>query len=503
MRNNYLRWLMKSRKITILFFTVVYIGFLYTPYLENNSFLYDYQNYLYTRSLSIGVGMSVFLAFALPIFLFSYMHRKRSVDVYLALPISRRQQLFSSAFFAWLLAYGWFALGTLMIWILKGNVSMDLLGHWLRIQPWMMFSLAVLIFVTAAFYMSANNVFDGIVMVIAYYVVPVFITLVFQLFINDMIAGQYYSGTFSNIGKWFSPVFMAVSNSLSLLGNDDLLFSWAYFWLLAVYGLLAVVALHFSFIRRKSERAEQISDSFFAYPFVINIYAALILLVYGFTVVSGTSQDMILFYMLLFFIYIIASFIYRRSLKISWRPIALFLGMAAITLGFSFIGWKTQGFGLSYAYRLDTNRYLTYHYTAEVDAKNLGAWFEVDDGEDRDDSQREVNVQFTLVIPTDQLQEKQEIVSLMESIRKDSIRAFYEKKEPTRYYAYLNVCSKMREEDLDYDGYGYPLNRLLSEEELKKIAKYCDVEVSDFTALETEEMPLEQYLGEHPLRKNS
>jgi len=177
--------------------------------------------------------------------------------------------------------------------------------------------------------------------------------------------------------------------------------------------------------------------------------------------------------------------------------------MAAITLGFSFIGWKTQGFGLSYAYRLDTNRYLTYHYTAEVDAKNLGAWFEVDDGEDGDDSQREVNVQFTLVIPTDQLQEKQEIVSLMESIRKDSIRAFYEKKEPTRYYAYLNVCSKMREEDLDYDGYGYPLNRLLSEEELKKIAKYCDVEVSDFTALETEEMPLEQYLVEHPLRKNS
>ncbi len=114
MRNNYLRWLMKSRKITILFFTVVYIGFLYTPYLENNSFLYDYQKYLYTRSLSIGVGMSVFLAFALPIFLFSYMHRKRSVDVYLALPISRRQQLFSAAFFA-TKNFSFFAAGSIQL----------------------------------------------------------------------------------------------------------------------------------------------------------------------------------------------------------------------------------------------------------------------------------------------------------------------------------------------------------------------------------------------------
>lgn len=508
MQNNYLRWLMKSRKVTILFFTAVYIGFLYTPYLEGGTFLRDYQGYLYTRSLSIGIGMSIFLALALPIFLLSFMHHKRSVDVYLALPISRRQQLLSSVFFAWLLAYGWFLLGTLIIWLLKGNGFVELLSRWAQVQPWMMFSLAILIFVTAAFYMSANNVFDGIVMVIAYYVVPVFITLVFQLFINDMIAGQYYSGTFSNIGKWFSPLFMAAENGWSLLEGHEFPFSWSYFWLLSAYGLLAVLALHFSFIKRKSERAEQISDSFFAYPFVINIYALLILLVFGFTVVSQTSQDMFLFYMLLFFVYIIASFIYRRSLKISWRPIALFLGMVVITLGFSFIGWKTHGFGLSHVYRLDTDRYLVYEYSAEVDPENLGVWPQGADEEEVNEFPPGIEVQFTLTIPTDQLQEKQEVVTLMENLRKELITAFYENRQSPRYYGTLSVYSKTEKESNGYDSrrYSYRLHELLSEAELKKIARYCDVCVHQYADVETDKIPedmsLDQYLTEYQQKKN-
>lgn len=494
MRNNYLRWLFKSRKMTILFFTVVYVVFLYTPYLGDNTFSRDYWSfwsYLYTKSLGVGIGMSVFLAIVLPIILFSYMHHKRSVDVYLALPVSRRRQLLSSLFFTWLLSYGWFALGTLLIWILKGQGSFELLSQWGRLQPWMLFSLAVLIAVTTALYMCANNVFDGVVMILAYNVLPVCITLVSELFVNNMVAGYDYAGIFSSldIGKWFSPLFMAVSNSSHLLDGEEM-FSWAYFWMLLIYGALAIVGLRFAFVKRKSERAEQISNSFFAYPFVINAYAMLILLAFAFAVVSGSSREMFLFYTLLFFAYIIASFIYRRSLKISWRPIVSFLVMVVISLGFSFAAWKTAGFGLAYVYHPQTSRYIVYNYQADVDSENLGMWREEDK-----DWEETAAVQFTLIIPTDRLQEKQEIVSLLEDKRKESIAAFYDERIDKGYYGNLRISGRNRKEDnyMDEQRYNYSLPQPLSETELKMIARYCKVEVSLFT--EGEYVPLDQFLS--------
>ena len=168
MNKNYFKWLIKSRKVSLLFFILIYIGFQLIPF---TSFDPAYPKDTFIAGANIGCVLSILLTMAMPVYLFAYIHRKSSVDMYFSLPVSRKEQLITNLLLTWLLSYGCFFAGTTLIWLVHAR-DVILLRTFVSLQLFSAFSIAVLILFHSAVYALTNSVFDGVVMIGAYTVLP-------------------------------------------------------------------------------------------------------------------------------------------------------------------------------------------------------------------------------------------------------------------------------------------------------------------------------------------
>ena len=471
MNKNYFKWLVKSRKVSILFFTLICIAFQLISFTTYNP---EYPLETFSISTNIGGMLSVFLTISIPVLLFSYIHRKSSADMYLALPVSRKEQLITTVALTWLMAYGSFFLGTVLVWVVKLNCAVRI-RTLVYIQLFSAYSFLVLILLSSAVYVLANSVFDGIVMIAAYSILPAVVMLTVVTFIYSMIAGNFVpSDSFIyRIGALLSPVTLFFNNLEFLIdpeGSTAEHFEYSYVVLQLVYGLLSLVILRHHFINRKAERTDQISDEALSYPFIINAYLILILLSLAWSAVSDSMKGLEFFYLLLFFIYIVASFVYKRTLKISWKPVAFFFFASALTIAFAEVGWKTEGFGLSrLPYELFPERYLHYNYSADVTIDDLGKQVS-------DYDQDRAYLSFDLCIPSEKEAEYADLIEKFEALRNDAISNFYnDGSSAPNTYVNLSIFNKAKE-DGPYMNY-YDYNRVppLSEEDLKAISKKCEI----------------------------
>ena len=497
MNKNYFKWLIKSRRISILFFLLISVAFQLIPITG-----YDPQrpDETFITCASVGNVLSVLLSAAVPVLLFSYIHRKSSVDMFLSLPVSRKEQLLTNILFTWLMAYGSFFLGTTIVWVTKTFQAIPLRA-WAFLQLYEAYSLLVLILVNTAIFVLANSIFDGIIMIGAYSVLPGIVGISVLIFMESMIAGRNLPprSFVSDIAVMLSPAGMLSANLECILYPDYIQFtgfSRTYVILQFLYGMIATALLRHHFIKRKAERAGQISDDILSYPFIINIYLILILLDMAWTVVSGDWDGMGFFYLLLFFIYIVASFVYKRSLRITWRPIAFFAFAAVASLCFAKAGWVTEGFGLSkLPFELFNERYLCYSYDAYVSLDDLGTMLKSGENIDR----HEAKVEFTVTIPEEEKDRYGVIIEKLEDYRRQSISRFYSKDYTDhsgyvtfRIYNKRNIDEGREYEQYDYDG-AYPL----SEDELREISRFCEVTVRPYldsdARVSSEDMSLSEF----------
>ena len=498
MNKNYFKWLIKSRKVSLLFFILIYIGFQLIPF---TSFDSSYPKDVFITSANIGCVLSILLTIAMPAYLFAYIHRKSSVDMYFSLPVSRKEQLITNLLLTWFLSYGCFFAGTSIVWLLRARGAI-LPGTFVALQLFSAFSIAVLILFHSAIYTLTNSVFDGVVMIGAYTVLPGIVAISVMSFLYSMIAGRNIpsDSLVNQIGTLLSPISMFFINIGALLEPEysDTGFMTLYLLPMSVFAVLSVILLRHHFINRKAERAEQLSDDILSYPFIINVYLLLILLDLSWTVVSDSIEGLGFIYLLLFFIYIVASFIYKRSIKISFKPIVLFLAFCIGTMAFAEAGWFTEGFGLSnLPYNLYSEKYLCYRYRADVKLEDLGV--------DNSDYYNEnyANVSFTLMIPTENKAEYKAIVDKMEEYRKKSTSRFYNRRKSGYSSIDFEVCNKKAEDDYrEYNDYSYTGDYPFSEPELEEISRYCDVNVYPIINKETgslkygdfESMTLKEFL---------
>ncbi|SFG48192.1 hypothetical protein [Oribacterium sp. WCC10] len=473
MNKNYFKWLIKSRKISLLFFFLICIGFQLISFTN-----YDacYPSDTFNMGVIIGGSMSMLLCIAMPVFILSYIHRKSSADLYLALPVSRKEQLLTTFFLTWIMAYGTFFIGTTLIWVTK-TFSLVSFKTWISVQILTAFSLLVLMLVYTAIYTLANSVFDGIVMIGAYSVLPGVVALSVLTFLYSMIAGNNVpSDSFIlQTGTLLSPVSMFFSNLNFLLEpeySSQEKFSRLYILMMLGYGLIAIALLRYHFINRKAERTDQISDDKLSYPFIINAYLILILLSLAWSVVSDSVNGFEFFYLLLFFIYIVASFVYKRTLRITWRPIAFFIFACLATLVFAKIGWMTEGFGLSHLpHELFTERYLHYNYSADVSIDNLGEQIP-------DYNHDYAYISFDLSIPSEKAAEYAGLIDKFEALRNDAVTNFYKSsKDMPNTNVSLSVYNNTGNDSASLNYYNYNRVPPLSEEDLKTISRYCEVTI--------------------------
>lgn len=485
MNKSYMKWLLDSHKNAGIFLLImeVILGFL--PFVTDG--FHHPESATYNTSIAMITIASLAAAVILPLLFFSYVHKKNSVDLYFSLPVSRKEQLITTIVFLLAAVCGSFLISTLLVWIFAQNGHSSF-GQWIAMQPWMLYGVLVVMLFTTCVDLLANNLFDGFVMVCAYAALPMVISMAFDSFITSMVAGHPYSVS-SDFWEYFSPLWMTGHNVAGISTISQYTFRPSFIFVLALYLILSLHGLNRNFIHRKSERAEQTSDSFLTYPFIGNAYLFLLLSssVFSSFGAAADSTDMI-FYFLLFLCYIVAAFVWHRSMKFHWKYLLGYAISLAISFVIAYAGWQTHGFGLAEHYPMFTGKYQIYEYSINCDPDDLG---KMDDTSD-------ISVNATIEIPDNEKEQDQEVIDLMESIRKKEISRYYESANSIETAGNLNVYNTNRsihhENVESFNEWTYSIATTLTENQLKQLTEYGKVEVYDDHNGKT--VSLSKYLAE-------
>jgi hypothetical protein len=442
-------------------------------------------------------AMSMMLAFVLPIYLLRWVHSRKSADIYAALPFSRRTMLLSTLLLSFLVPTLYFlCFGGLYALIAFNRpvvyTYMTLLAH-------TAFSVLCIILFNTAVWLAANNSVDGIILLGAYTLMPVMLSICLSRFLRSMSPVMFSKPDSLYL---LSPVFSSFYNTDRIIHMHDPSYSgtsapisWKLYLWMALIAVIAALTLRKNFIGRKMERAEQLSDGFFAYPFVIGVYTAFILLM----LCADIFTNNITLFMILavFAVYMISQFIYRRQLKPTMKMILSFVLCLAVCLGTSAVTWYSECFHAADHLTPD-RRYVAYNYDSSLDREGM------------------VNCTFTLTIDR-QDAGQQEAAALMNSLQAKMTDAFYgEDAEETdsdgviRSYQSLLITTADTEEDFMQGNYTTLYSAYidtsagLDQEDLKMISRYTDVTVyvTDEDTFEYEELSYDDYLKKYGGEEN-
>jgi hypothetical protein len=490
MNKRYLRWLFRHWKIALIFFSLLYFFLTMTPFITYSADLVTRQH-MYRDSMYFATRLAVLIAYGLPLFLFSFVHRTRSADAWFSLPYSRKEQLVTSLLFALIVCSGLFLVSTLCAWGLGGRSVMTL-GRQLLIILYMIFSLAVLIGFNTLLYLIGNNLLDGVVMVGAYTLMPVLLSFAVSSLQGMLPMRSGVIDQFANSAyQYFSPVLM-MSTNITALVEDIYSFR---LWMVAAqlaFGALCWVGLKKEFIERRTERAEHISNSFFSWPFVIRVYVVFLLLAASIdTIAFGTALN-ITFYLVLYGIYVIAGFVYKRKIQLSLKNNLFYLIALAATLAFSSICFRTHVFGLGNRLPDLNSDSLSVYYYAYVSREDLGSM--VDDTY-YDGNTDCVQVSFDLRVSPNTIPGlKDRLLAMYEN----GADLFYS--QNTDHNGFTSVSMIDISEDgntfTTIESWNLSTSMTFSEEELQEISRYGSVTVSWETSSDYQELSLAEYLAQ-------
>ncbi len=488
MNKNYLRYLIRTRKVLILFFLAVYVC---VSLMWNLSGINLTPGSGFYSACKAAIAISLVLTYLLPVLVFSFVHKRSSADLYFALPVSRKEQRITSLVFAFGIAFGYFLITAVIAWILYALPYVSVLRV-LAILGYAAFLVITLLAVNSVLFLLGNNFVDGIVMMAAYTMFPLFASIAGELIVMEMVAGGT-AGTTEELFVFLSPAWMLVNNFSALLSMNGWLyrhFNLLHLIFCAVFLVCAWFALRKEFDERQTERAEQISDHPLSYPLVINLYAVMFLLLFGSFLMKDPGPELIVLYVLLLVCYVTAGFLYRRKLKVDTKTLGIFAAEAVLCAALMFGMWKTHGFGMADNYSLTGGTGIRYDYNMQVSNEDLGKPMAIKG------AFAETHVSFSLFIDNTEAETGSEALTLMEDLRKEAIAAFYRKSaDDPVFQGSLQVCNENTEGNID-TAYYYQLNCLLREEELKTISERCKVIVGVWgdPRMNDGEYTLEEYL---------
>jgi len=446
MNKQWFKYLFKTKKTSIIFFGLIYFFMLFINYTDS-----------YYSPLIFGATLSIIISIILPIMMLRFVHNRNSSDVYLSMPISRRQLLVTNLVFVNVLSIGFYYITNFILYFM--DYHNDISG-----QEFIICLLsAALIFITISLYTSflylrANNELDGLVMIVAYYALP-FVAVFVLANIYDILVVGYQFNIDDTIINWIlhcSPLYLSYRVMGSIFNTYDR-FAYLSVICLILFSLYSMVGLKFLFINRKSERSNQISNEWYGYPLVINLYLVICLsLISVYLASDGEFVSCALLLIILLFVYIIAQFVYRRRIKIEVKSILIFVGTFFITFLIGTMAWKTHCFGISDHWNLYEGDTLTYIYQDYL-------------------TEYGTDVAFELVIPVDKKDKYEEAIKILEKNRVQAVNDFYSGNHTYGSSLQIfNSLNKKRINNYNYSGVN------LDESELKTIEKYTKVIVSTY-----------------------
>ena len=477
--NKYLKYLFQNKKIAWIFFLVMYMA------VSLSSFI-TYSSGTYQFSLRCSFILSILMTFVLPIFLFSFVHRKRSCDLYFSLPVKRKELLCTTIVFSFFIIFGYYLITTCISTILCFSRMHILFGNLLINIVFVAFSILVLLLINSTIYLFANNILDGVIMLLAYLFIPVAVVCLLDTICNILLISFVDE---INLWTYLCPASMAINNGFYLMCNvvkstDYAMsyiepFSFFQMFLLVIYACVSMYLLKKHFIERKTERAEQISDTFLSYPFIINYYLLISLFYLGFTIThEGLSDVYIIAYLFLYFVYIIALFIYKRKIRFYWKNTLYYIIVMIIALVSGKVIYMNKGFGLPYTYPLssgDTVIYSLNEYNLDTSLENVNDY----------DADTDVTVNIIFSIPTSELNDSQysSAISILEKTRTSAINEWF-KTSDVESYNYsttsINISNQQNKSTIKQSP-TYYTSHVLSIEDLKELDSCSTITINVYS----------------------
>lgn len=364
MNKSFIKFQLTSKKYLIIFLFVVQfltclVAFAFTSFSFFNKGILSY-------GLSFATLMVAIISLT-PLF-FNFLHNKKSIDTYYSLPMSRKSLFFNTVIFLIAILFAsWIVPNFLTFLLIAGEFGAFLpaLLGFLEYVLMIIMIIAGLVFFYATIYLVANNSLDGIVMMVAYILLPLFLAIGVYIFGDIFVCGYqpfsldifgFLSMPFMACNMFFESLdFLTVSryytNTFFVARYLDMLI-----FFISTVGFGAL--LYHTFVSRKAENVEQNSDSFFAYPSLIYFYTFILLFIltsrvtfnYYYSSSTTTLFSSAIAYLFVFIFFAVAHFVYRRKIYINIRMIAFFALSIVLVSGFSTLAYQTRGFGFSDSY---------------------------------------------------------------------------------------------------------------------------------------------------------
>lgn len=444
MLKKYLVYLIKKYKTALIFLAIVYLFVMAWPQMDS---LFEETTFeegcsLMDATMNFSAIVSAILAFVLPVIVFRFVHSRKDEDQYFALPISRKTMLYGNLIFSYGVPAVYYFIGNLIFWIVTtaGGTCRMSVGKFVYYQAvGLVFGLALVLF-NSMLYLLANNMVDGIILMLGYTMLPSIWELGVDCMLHFIWAGGYTGIESGRLFQIFSPAGMAFERLMTIHTADkgELWEILLHFALAIVYIVLCRLALQRLFVRRKAERAEQVSDGFFAYRLLLPMCLIPSVLVVTNAIVGPFFIGTYIGLVFLFVAYIVGSFIYKRQIRVTWKMILSFAVIILACVLLRRVGLATKAFGLAKIELPTDEKVISYRIQVKIpeyaeEIKKMGkdeefkSQFEMYEDELGNDAEDAFGtVRFDVMLPrNNQTAIEKRLYEKLEKLRMESVDYYY------------------------------------------------------------------------------
>lgn len=340
---DYFKYLIKQHKRLI--FLICLIGFTAIPFLSY--ILHDDTYYPLSTISSIALLYGFGLSFLVPIYLFSFLQKKKSTILYFSLPIKKEILFTTTTVFSLFVTI----VPIVVCYILA--IIPDIGQFYLTIGNYILSVLIIIIYmfcqqaVVITVTLLCQNTLDSFVANVAYAITPLLAFGSFYIFISNrsdyiMLGQGNYAQKFFELVHYISIPY----NGIFEITNSLVSYSYAnkyiiIYWL--IIGIVLMICAYKLFNRRSMEESENRTKSVLIYPVLITaIIFSMMLITYE--IDFGTST--IISYTFIIIIYLLMYFFSVRKIYFTWKIPAVFIVMIICCIGFTNIFCNTQGLGM-------------------------------------------------------------------------------------------------------------------------------------------------------------
>lgn len=390
MNKEYFKYLLSSKRSLLVFLGVINLLFPTLIYFLSLADGWYYNTAMNTVLYSCAL---VFLeCVLLPVIYFSFLHNKKGVDTYFALPISRKEIYITTYIVIILEIVLLHILATLPIviceWVLGEAVMY--IGQYLFYVIACMFVVSSLVLAVCALLLKTNTVVDTFIMIGSYICAPLLVYSTCYVFIDTQAFGVSAHGFLQDFITYaFLPITFVKSYPaffVNMFEEHDFLFNVDEYkiclMIFACIGVIALLSCVIDMKKRKAEDAEQLSTNLFSYPFIIALATFTLLMDVILSDINFSVGAILV--VAIFILFSIMVCIYKRKITFTKKSIILFISTIVLGYGVMFTSSITNAFGLEYSYRhCDTldNLYLSYDF--EIADESFDVNISTDVAEDR------------------------------------------------------------------------------------------------------------------------